>query len=178
MKTIKFTILFLLFTTLSFSQDFISLSAFHDVRFATVGDDKGNTPLTLNAGARLSLEGYQVGQSYSSIIAEFEGADLEGGEYYRWSAGYAQNFNEILENFTFSPSLQIAVITRPDATITGMGNLDIAYNVTDHFSILLVNQWIKRTDLETSPIRYSLFAGVKLNLFTQDVRTRQLAFCL
>ena len=171
MKTIKFTILFLLFTTLTFSQEFISLSVYQDLRLAFDNDDgHGNKGFTWDGVARISLEGNQVGQSYSAILMEFEGADLAGGEMYRYSAGYQQNFNKVLDNFTFSPSLQIAVITRPDATITGMGNLDIAYNVTDHFSILLVNQWIKRTDLETSPIRYSLFLGFKWNIFSPQIK--------
>ncbi len=157
-------ILIFLISALCFSQDQIRLGVYQDVKFATIGDDKGNTPYTIDLIARFTMEGYQIGQSYSSVLMEYEGSKLAGGEYHRYSAGYAQNFNELIEpSFTLSPSVQFGIIARPTTTFTGLGNLDIFYTF-GRIQVGWINQWIIRTDLEDSPLRYSWFLGFNFSL--------------
>ena len=152
-------LIFLLFSTLIYGQDQIRLGVYQDVKFATLGDDKGNTPYTIDLIVRFTMEGYQIGQSYSSVIMEYEGSKLAGGEYHRYSAGYAQNFNDLIEPaVTLSPSVQFGIIARPQTTFTGLANFDIFYSF-GRLGVGWLNQWIIRTDLENSPLRYSWFLG-------------------
>jgi len=160
MKSALKILLFLLLTnTPSFSQDHIRFGIYQDVKLAVTTDDYGNQPFTTDMIFRLTLEGYQRGNSYSSIIVEYEGAYLSGGELHRWTTGYGQNFNQILDNFTISPSLQFGIIARPNTTFTGLGNLDIYYTL-GRFQLGMINQFMLRTDLETMPVRYSMFMGI------------------
>ncbi len=152
-------LIFLLFSTLIYGQDQIRLGVYQDVKFATLGDDKGNTPYTIDLIVRFTMEGYQIGQSYSSVIMEYEGSKLAGGEYHRYSAGYAQNFNDLIEPaVTLSPSVQFGIIARPQTTFTGLANFDIFYSF-GRLGVGWINQWIIRTDLKHSPLRYSWFLG-------------------
>ncbi len=162
-KVIFFLTLFLFSLTIC-SQDRVRLGVYQDVKFATIGDDKGNTSYTIDILARFTMEGYQIGRVYSSVIMEYEGAKLAGGEYHRYSAGYAQNFNSpILNNFTLSPSVQFGIIARPTTTFTGLGNFDVFYSI-GRFQVGWLNQWILRTDLENSPLRYSWLLGFNFSL--------------
>ncbi len=135
-----------------------------DAKLAFVGDDKGNDPFTPNLIVRMSLDGYDKPTGFSSVISEYEYADLAGGEYHRWSMGYGHNVN--LNRFTLTGSAQFGFIARPGATMTGVFTGDLAYYVTDHWAIVGSTQGTIRTDLKNSPFRFSNFIGFRWKFVT------------
>ena len=133
-----------------------------DAKLAFVGDDKGNEAFTPNLIIRMSLDGYDKPTGFSSAIAEYEYADLEGGLYHRWSLGYGHNVN--INCFTITGSAQFGFIARQGATMTGVFTGDLAYYITDHWAIVGSTQGTIRTDLKGSPFRFSNFFGVRYKI--------------
>jgi len=168
----------LLFVTQCVAQsgrgDGLSIKVQQDARLALIGDDKGNDAFTLNPMITFGLEGYTFGDAFKTnliILAEYEYADLAGGEYHRWSVGAGLKMSPFIyardvwifrpSKISFTPSLQFGFIDRNGVTMTGLGTIDVSYELFDGFEAVYSAQWTIRTELKGSPIRYSGMFGVK-----------------
>lgn len=154
-------IIFLLLTTLLFSQERVSIGIYQDVKLATQADDYGNKPFTRDLIIRLNMQGNQQSFGYMVMFPEFETADLKGGLYSRWSAngGYVFNF---IKNVELSATVGIGVIHRHKVGYASFGGGGtISYQIN---RIKLVSLWQLTSRKDIDKIRNSLFFGIEINL--------------
>lgn len=162
LKTIVITVL-LLNVVVLFSQERVTISVLQDGKLAFIGDERGNEAFTPDLVFRLGLEGNDTDIGYAAAILEVEYAQLKGGDYTRWSAGY--QLNGYVKDFTLSVSAQFGVIARWNLLpFTTVLNGDVTWMVHQNIGIVLSNQWTYRTDLEVKQLRYSLMGGIKVNI--------------
>ncbi len=144
-------------------QSGLSLQASQDVRLAIIGDKIGNDAPTANINARISVEGPLNGYGhYSSAIIEYEYADLAGGKYQRWSAGYAHSM--IFDRITLTHSAQLGFIKRADRTTTWIFTGDLSYRLSERWHIVGSTQATYRSDLTNLFWRISGFLGLRFKI--------------
>lgn len=148
----------------SYSQERISVSVLQDAKLAILGDDIGNDPFTADFIVRLDMEG--IGRfKYISLRTEWEYADLAGGYYNR--GGIMVGLNYIVKDFVLSAHIGPNIIKRrymktEGGVLAWSFNGELAYNITDRFSLIASNQLLNRADVVNEPIRYSFFGGIKM----------------
>ena len=148
------------------AQEKVSLNVSVDGRLALLGDDKGNEPLTLNTLIRFELQGNQQDYGFMFIAPEYEYADLDGGEYHRYSANVGYTFNRYaIERLEIGISMGFGYIVRDSRTYLSIGGqVDFGYRLTDRIRTVFNMQFVDRTDIKGRPLRGSLFGGVKYYL--------------
>lgn len=164
----------------SISQNTVTLNISQDLKLATIGDDKGNDPFTLDLVTAFEWQGYQKQSGYIIVRPEFELAELKGGTYKRFSANVGYTFN--------NPRSHIPIIRKISATISvGYGfidyngakysvgnNLQLSFSILKQLQLFLDLETVQRQDLSKfkseTPVlgtvwRTSGKLGFKVSLF-------------
>ena len=149
------------------AQNNISIGLYQDIKLATVGDDKGNNPFTLDAKLDIGLHGFQLKNYYFSIHTQFEYADLKGGDF--GSVMVIPNWtmnNLVLDDLEISGGVLIGLIHRWGQAYATYGlNSDISYMIAPNIKLSLLGQLIKRSDLldrwGTKGLSPSVYFGIK-----------------
>jgi hypothetical protein len=183
MKNLLFA---LLICASSYAQRSMSFQLTQDVKLATMKDDFGNEPFTLDATFKWKWQGDQIEsrenpffKGFLSIGGTLEVAQIDG-DYYRYSAevGYTLN-NLCTPEILFIPSFDMEVtpfinygfIDRYGKSFSSFeAGIDFAFPLDKRklHKIHLLNSWTQRNDLgwlwgETK-IRYNFSAGYSFNL--------------
>jgi hypothetical protein len=141
----KKIILTLLVTSLTYSQGFVKIGA--DVRNGIIGSEATNNKASYNGMYKLgfiSNDGIRLNMTFEHFNEI---------KFTRWGleAGYVFD----LQKFNIHTTLEISTIERKLTTshyyngiivLTGGANIEVEYNLTDNFSISMVNQLIYRND--------------------------------
>lgn len=142
MKTIILTFLISLFT---YSQGFVKIGA--DIRNGIVGSSATNNKASFNGLYKIGF----ISNDGIRLNMTFEHFDEI--KFTRWGleAGYVFDLHKIklhttLELCTIERKLTTSHFYNGIIVLTGGGNIEIEYNLTDHFSISLVNQVLYRND--------------------------------
>jgi hypothetical protein len=146
MKKIILTLLTTCFlTSLTYSQGFVKIGA--DIRNGIIGSEATNNKPAFNGLYKIgfiSNNGIRLNMTYENFNEI---------KFTRWGleAGYVFELNK----FILHTTLELSTIERKLTTshyyngiivLTGGCNIEIEYNLTDHFSISMVNQIIYRND--------------------------------
>ena len=140
-------ILGILFFNLSFSQAFIKIGS--DVKNGIVGSQPTNDKPAFNGMYKIGF----ISSENIRLNITFE--NFNKIKFTRWGleAGYVFELNK----FNIHTTLEISTIERKLTTshyyngiivLTGGANLEMEYNMTDHFSVSLVNQVLYRNDFK------------------------------
>ena len=147
----KKTILILIFAIGLTATAQIEFAAYQDVKLATMEDDAGNKPLTAdvvilakfyNGGNRADNWSKQI-----FYLIDFEYANLNGGEYIRYSAGVGYRFD--IWKLQLSPSIDYGIINRWDRAFSSFnGLIDLTYMLTPKFGVSALASLTQRQDLK------------------------------
>lgn len=140
----------------------IAIAVYQDAKFLVVGDNKGNSPGTLDLIFRVKLQGNQDRLGYCIIFPEYEYANLKGGKYVRYSANVGYVFNQLIKNIETSLAVGYGWIDRNGTLGSISINSELAYKVTDNLKLSVIGQYTQRQDIRIW--RYSSFLGVELRL--------------
>ena len=146
---------------LAHCQDNVSVSIHQDGRLFFVGDDKGNEAVTPNVLLRFNLKCKQDKIGYGFIFPEVEFADLQGGDYYRYSLNGGYTFNQITPNLEASLTGGYGLIHRNGLAYRSFGCSGILSYKLGRFSPSLILQGVDRTDINKFGI--SGFFGLEYN---------------
>lgn len=144
MKNITLILIFLS-SFLTYSQGFVKIGA--DIRNGIIGSEATNNKASYNGMYKIGF----ISNENIRLNMTFE--HFNEIKFTRWGleAGYVFD----LQKLKLHTTLELSTIERKLTTshyyngiivLTGGGNIEIEYNLTDHFSISLVNQLIYRND--------------------------------
>lgn len=136
----------MLFTTITFAQDNVTLNISQDARLLFVGDNKGNKAPTMDLSIRSEWQGKQFNGYYFFIAPEFEYAQL-AEDYYRYSANIGWTFNQWIENFSFTASVGYGVIKHDFGTTSFGNNFQISYKANKIIEFFIDLETNERRDL-------------------------------
>lgn len=162
-------VLLMAFTISVTAQEKIKVAFYQDVKLATMEDDYGNEPFTLDLLAKVKLTGNQEKFGYMVIAPMFEYAEIEG-IYKRYAFDVGYTFNKlVINNLEATGSINYGIQDRWKKSWLVFGaDAELAYKITDNISFSLLAQFVQRKDLQwaygTKVIRFSGFAGVILEL--------------
>tara|TARA_R100001230_G_C5658997_1_gene163720 strand:+ start:680 stop:1204 length:525 start_codon:yes stop_codon:yes gene_type:complete len=138
----------------------IRVGLYQDAKLAFYEDDYGNEPFTTDAVIIIKFfNGGNRADSWSKnimIYTSYEYADLAGGEYKRWGAGFGYEFN--LWRFKIAPSYDYGFIIRGFTTQSSNVMLDLSFRICDGLYINLLNSYTSRTDIGIW--RHNMYAGL------------------
>lgn len=172
MKKITITFALILISFLSYSQGQVEVSVLQDGKLFLTGDERGNDALTLNLIIGLHLQGNQQRFGFLEIRPEYEFADLEGGQYQRYSANVGYIFNKLLvNNFEIGASVGHGAIIRSSRAFLSWSFAGVLnYKLNDKFKFTTQVQFTERTDLKVVVLRYSVFFGIQFKVFQPKSR--------
>ena len=151
------------------AQDNISLGLYQDARLLFLGDDRGNSPGTIDAKLEISLQGYQLNNYYFEIRVQGEYADLKGGKYHSLLISPNWVFNQQINNVEISGGVLVGLLWRWKQSYATYGlSEDISYKLSDKLKLSALGQLIKRGDLSdrwnTKGLKPNFYIGIKYNL--------------
>ena len=158
------TIIVLLISISTFSQDAIGFSFALDNKLTFIEDDSGNKPFTFDGTFKFTMQGYQKKLGYLQIAAKYEFADLVGGEFHRYGAelGYVFTY----DNFGLMPFAGYGILKREDFArrsweFGATASLKVFRNIKVISSIL----WTERTDLNQQ-FQLNMQTGIQIDIKT------------
>jgi hypothetical protein len=159
------TIIVLLISINSFSQDAIGFSFALDNKLTFIEDDSGNKPFTFDGTFKFSMQGYQKKLGYLQIAAKYEFADLVGGEFHRYGAevGYVFTYN----NFGLMPFVGYGILKREGdyARRSWEAGATASLRVFRNIKVISSILWTERTDLRQQ-FRLNVQTGIQIDIKT------------
>jgi hypothetical protein len=152
--------IFLLGTIFLQAQSSLYVQATQDVKLATLEDDAGNTPFTLDVSAKAGFTGFEKDIGHLKIGVKFEKALLSGGEYTRWGVEGGFSFTNLPVPFTnikytLTPMVGYGHTDRIYNNQTGEsgsmwsfeGSLEFTFEVAKNLSLVSLLTYTTRPDL-------------------------------
>lgn len=154
---------------LSNAQQNLEFSLYQDLKLATMEDDYGNEPYTMDLVFKFRMNGHQQEYGYMYVAPVFEYAEI-AGLYKRYAVEVGYTFNElILKDFEASAGINYGIQERYGLNWLVFGlDGEIGYSLTPNLKVKALAQLVERKDLKefyrTYKIRFSGFVGVTLSL--------------
>jgi hypothetical protein len=144
----------------------IELSLQQDLRLLTVGDGKGNHPVTLNLISKLEVPFYNFSTSHFSAYTSIEYADLREDNYQRYALGVAYIIDKLSGRFGAGAYVDFGRIYREsDGFYSYSVSGELSYKLSDRFKLICTQQLTHRRDLkvryDTREYVISGFFGIK-----------------
>ena len=179
MKGIIFITLFFI-SSINYSQEKMSLGVFQDARLMFLGDERGNSPGTMDLLLRLRLEGKQKKIGYFVFYLSYEHANLASTlKRYSSSVGFTFNnlskSNKFINRFEFTPTVGYGNLNRNrNDSIDKYYNWsfceETSFKVNEFMKISFLTQLMQRSDLKRKKsnnrriARFSCFIGTVFNI--------------
>lgn len=154
---------------IALAQKNVSVSLYQDLKLATMNDDHGNEPYTMDIVFKFKMQGNAQKFGYMYVAPYFEYAEIDGN-YKRYAAEVGYVFNElIVDDFEASGGINYGIQERYSLNWLVFGaDFELAYKITDRFKVSLLAQFVERKDLQmmygNKEIRFSGFIGLTINL--------------
>lgn len=179
MKGIIFITLFFI-SSINYSQEKMSLGVFQDARLMFLGDERGNSPGTMDLLLRLRLEGKQKKIGYFVFYLSYEHANL-ASTLIRYSSSVGFTFNNLsksnkfINRFDFTPTIGYGNLNRNrNNSIDKYYNWsfceETSFKVNKFMKISFLTQLMQRSDLKRKKsnnrriARFSCFIGTVFNI--------------
>ena len=163
-----------------FSQENLALGVFQDARLMFLGDERGNSPGTMDLLLRFKLEGKQKDLGYFVYYLGYEHANL-ASTLKRYSISFGFTFNNLsktskfLNRFEFTPTVGYGNLNRNrNDSIDKYYNWsfceETSFKVNEFMKISFLTQLMQRSDLKRKKsnnrriARFSCFIGTIFNL--------------
>jgi hypothetical protein len=162
-------VLLVLVFGISNAQQNLEFSLYQDLKLATMEDDYGNEPYTMDVVFKFRMNGHQQEYGYMYVAPVFEYAEI-AGLYKRYAVEVGYTFNElILKDFEASAGINYGLQERYGLNWLVFGlDGEIGYSLTPNLKVKALAQMVERKDLKefygTYKIRFSGFVGVTLSL--------------
>ena len=169
MKKLVIT-LCLLFGLFGYGQNNIEISLQQDVRLFLVGDQKGNSPLTINVLSKIEVPVYNLESSHFSTYISVEYADLIGENFKRYALGAGYIVNSIYRRIGAGIYVGIGKIYRQEKGFFSYNvSGELNYRINDKLKFIATQQLTQSTDLKklyNSKNEYVIsgFIGLKYSL--------------
>lgn len=167
MKKILLLFLLLLVVICSGAQESrIELSLQQDLRLFTVGDGKGNDPITLNLFSKLEVPFQSFSKSHLSSYISAEYADLKMLNYQRYALGIAYVIDKLSGKFGAGAYLDYGKIYREKDRFNSYSlSGELSYKINNKLKLICTQQLTHRKDLKvlhgTQEYLISGFIGIK-----------------
>ncbi len=151
----------LLTISITNAQKHINVALYKDAKLLFVGDpDRGYKAGTINALARLELQGIQQKHGFISSFLEVEYAQLKHG-FLRYSLNFGYTFNQLpVKKLEAGVSAGYGIIDRNQRSYLGFtGNTFLTYPISQKVKFCLLAQVTDRKDISKKV--YSGFFGFK-----------------
>ena len=179
MKVIIFISLFFI-SSIIYSQEKMSLGVFQDARLMFLGDERGNSPGTMDLLLRLRLEAKQKKLGYFVFYLSYEHANL-ASTLKRYSSSFGFTFNNLsksnkfINRFEFTPTVGYGNLNRNrNNSIDKYYNWsfceETSFKVNEFMKISFLTQLMQRSDLKRKKsnnrriARFSCFIGTVFNI--------------
>jgi len=165
------------------TQSQIEFGIYQDIKLASMEDDYGNSPYTVDL--LTSMRWFNGGSGHECLNPTFvqltyEYADLSGGSYNRWAMGLGYSFNnfdeynwrildKVMKRMSITLATDFGSTTRWGGTAFSMaGFLDISFEILEDLDIVMLGHVVTRPHLkerwgETKPT-YSVYGGLKYKI--------------
>lgn len=169
MKRILLVFTFL-FAIYSGAQDNrIEISLQQDLRLLTVGDGKGNHPVTLNLISRLEVPFYTLKKGHLSAHFSAEYADLSEKNYQRYALGFGYVIENLSGKFGAGAYLDYGKIYRQNEGFNSFSvSGELNFKLNNRLKLICTQQLTHRRDLKVSydsrEFVISGFVGIKYRL--------------
>jgi hypothetical protein len=127
----------------------IEMSLQQDLRLFTVGDGKGNYPITLNIISKLEIPFHNFNKSHMSSYASVEYADLNMLNFQRYALGLAYIIDKFSGKFGAGAYVDFGKIYREDQgfysySVSG----ELSYKLSNRLKVICTQQLTHRKDLQ------------------------------
>lgn len=127
----------------------VEISLQQDFRLLTVGDDKGNDPLTLNVLSRIEVPIKNYEKSHFAAYFSAEYADLKSRKYTRYALGGGYVIDEFSGKFGVGAYLDYGRIYRDNNFFNSFSlSGELNFKLNDRFKIICTQQLKHRKDLK------------------------------
>ena len=127
----------------------IEISMQQDLRLLTVGDGKGNDPVTLNIISRLEVPVYNFEKSHFSAYSSAEYADLSDKNYQRYALGAGYIIDQFSGKFGIGAYLDYGRIYREKDHFNSFSlSGEISFKLSKRLKIICTQQLTQRNDLK------------------------------
>lgn len=154
-------ILTVLALNLSSAQKNVEFSFYQDLKLATMNDDHGNEPYTMDVVFKFRMNGNKQKFGYMYVAPYFEYAEI-AGIYKRYAAEVGYTFDElIVKNFEASGGVNYGIQDRYGKNWLVLGaDFELGYRITPNFKVKALAQLVERKDLKAFYGNYKIgFSG-------------------
>ncbi|MCI2229374.1 hypothetical protein MC378_09370 [Polaribacter sp. MSW13] len=149
MKKLFLLICCFLFVLPSYGQNNIEISLQQDVRLITVGDKKGNAPLTLNLLSKIEIPTYKLKKNYLSTYISIEYADLVKKNYKRFALGAGYVVKSVYKKIGVATYIDFGRIYREkDGFYSFSISGELNYKINNRLKLIFTQQLTQRKDLK------------------------------
>ncbi|RCS26358.1 hypothetical protein DUT90_11360 [Polaribacter sp. WD7] len=168
MKKLLFIITILSALTFN-AQNKVEISIQQDLRLLTVGDEKGNDPITFNVLSRLEVPVFNLKKNHIPAYLSVEYADLKGRNFQRYALGTGYVVNKLCGKFGGGAYLDFGKIYRESEGFYSFSlSGELTYKISERVKLICSHQLTQRNDLKTlynsQEFVISGFVGVKFGL--------------
>jgi len=170
MRKILFACSFFMFAFYSSGQNNFEISVQQDVRLFLVGDQKGNSPLTVNFLSKIEIPVYNLKKNYLSTYLSVEYADLVVKNYKRYAIGAGYIVKSIYKRIGAGAYADFGKIYRQKEGFFSFSfSGELNYYINDRLKFIVTQQITYRKDLKVlynSKNGYVIsgFVGLKFSL--------------
>jgi hypothetical protein len=166
MKKILLPLLLLVIICSEAQESQVELSLQQDLRLFTVGDGKGNDPITLNLFSKLEVPFRSFSKSHLSTYISAEYADLNMFNYQRYALGVAYIIDKLSGRFGAGAYLDYGKIYREKNGFNSYSlSGELSFKLNNRLKLICTQQLTHRKDLkvlyDTQEYLISGFVGIK-----------------
>lgn len=149
MKRIFFLFALLYAISINAQNNTVDISLQQDLRLLTVGDDRGNDPVTANILSRLEVPLYNFQKSHIAAHASFEYADLIDKNYTRYALGGGYIIDNFSGKFGIAAYFDYGKIYRETVNFNSFSlSGELNFKVSNRLKIICTQQLTHRKDLK------------------------------
>jgi hypothetical protein len=138
-----------MFGLYSYCQNNIEISLQQDVRLFTVGDNKGNAPLTVNLLSKIEIPFYNLKKNYLSTYLSVEYASLIDKNYNRYAVGTGYVIKSVYKKLGAGIYADYGKIYRQkDSFYSFSFSGELNYKINNHLKLICTWQLTQRKDLK------------------------------
>jgi len=166
MKKILLPLLLLVVICSEAQESRAEISLQQDLRLFTVGDGKGNHPITLNLISRLEVPVHSYNRSHLASYISAEYADLRMLNYQRYALGFGYIIDQFSGKFGTGIYMDYGKIYREKDGFNSFSiSGELSYKISKHLKIICTQQLTNRRDLkelyDSQEYLISGFVGIK-----------------
>jgi hypothetical protein len=131
-----------------YGQKNIEISLQQDLRLFTLGDEKGNDPLTINLLSRIEIPIYNFKKNYLTTYISGEYADLVEKNYQRYAIGLGYVIKSLYRKIGAGAYIDFGKIYRNKESFYSFSlSGELRYKINDKLQFICTSQLTQRKDL-------------------------------